>query len=203
MTKGKYTAKAANRMANLDNELLQQAVAERDALRAELDVERLKVQAAERNLHSRAIREAGSIARADVQVANSRADTAERKAESLAVLAAETIRDLLIGIGRQNPEASFLPRDLDVYFNKFVGSSRGGTYASEVLDKVGCGGFSSREARRLTTKKVIGNRNADGREQTFRDRDLLSKFKGIAANAGEEVMSDVEEADQVAPPHSE
>jgi len=66
MTRGKYAAKAKNRLANLDNEILQEAIAERDSLRMELDVERLKVQEAERLLHSRSMRKAGEIAADEV-----------------------------------------------------------------------------------------------------------------------------------------
>lgn len=82
MTKGKYAAKAKNRLANLDNELLQDVIAERDALKMELDAERLKVQAAERLLHSRALRLASQMSSEEMATLKAElAESAKRFAE--------------------------------------------------------------------------------------------------------------------------
>lgn len=65
--RGKQAAKARNRLANLDNEILQEVVADRDSLREELDAERLKVKDVERDLNGKAMRLAGEMSRADVE----------------------------------------------------------------------------------------------------------------------------------------
>ncbi|MET8648502.1 hypothetical protein [Nocardia aurea] len=62
MTRGKYAAKASNRLANLDNELLQRTIAERDALKAERDHLARQVHDLTRDSEALAMRRAGELA---------------------------------------------------------------------------------------------------------------------------------------------
>lgn len=67
MTKGKYAAKAKNRLANLDNEILQQVVAERDALRRERDELARRIEEGERSTNAIAMRKASDLAGEEIQ----------------------------------------------------------------------------------------------------------------------------------------
>ncbi|MEN6535090.1 MAG: hypothetical protein ABFD89_15605 [Bryobacteraceae bacterium] len=194
MTRGKYAAKAANRLANLDNELLQQTIAERDALSMELDVARLKLQESERNLYSRALREGASLAAADIDEVNSKLISEQERFEEFRTMAADSLRDILIGIHDANPNAAILSVNFDQWFHKLVGGERAGRYVSEVMQKTAANHpddadyWDNRKHRRLTSRK-IKTRRARGDER-YRKSDLIAKMQ-------DSLTSDVESADDV------
>lgn len=70
MTRGKYAAKAANRMANLDNELLQQAIEDRNQAREERDAVLLELRALKRDMQGVAMREASRLAESEIRRLN-------------------------------------------------------------------------------------------------------------------------------------
>lgn len=76
--KGKYAAQAKNRLANLDNELLQEVVAERDTVRSERDRLAQELKELQRDLHAKAMAEAGRMARAEIE--RLKAEAAELRA---------------------------------------------------------------------------------------------------------------------------
>lgn len=68
--KGKYAAKAANRLADLDNELLQQTIAERDSLKAECATLERRLSQLSRDTNAEAMRRAGEIAATEISRLN-------------------------------------------------------------------------------------------------------------------------------------
>lgn len=82
--KGKQAAKAKNRLANLDNEILQEIVTERDALKADRDGLKKQLADAKRDLHAQVKRMAGELAGAEMarirtELAEARIAFAEEK----------------------------------------------------------------------------------------------------------------------------
>lgn len=65
--RGKQAAKAKNRLANLDNEILQEVLAERDALKVERRALEKQLADAARDLNGQVARRAGELAREDIE----------------------------------------------------------------------------------------------------------------------------------------
>ncbi|GAC1374252.1 MAG: hypothetical protein NVSMB4_01540 [Acidimicrobiales bacterium] len=84
--RGKHAAKAANRLAALDNEVIAELTAERDALKAELAETAARLRAAESETRTEAMRLGAVLARDEV------ADLKERLVEEVAERTAERER---------------------------------------------------------------------------------------------------------------
>lgn len=87
MTKGKYAAKAKNRLANLDNEILQDVIAQRDALKVERDNLSAQLEGASRDLVAKAMRKAEELSRQEVarleaELRKERADRATEREQT-------------------------------------------------------------------------------------------------------------------------
>ncbi|MET8648501.1 hypothetical protein [Nocardia aurea] len=95
MTKGKYAAKAKNRLANLDNEILQEVVAERDSLKHDLDQTRQEIAELTRDVHSTVMRKAGELAAEELdRLRTQLRDLEKSNAELVENLAFETFEFL-------------------------------------------------------------------------------------------------------------
>lgn len=192
MTKGKYAARAANRLANLDNELLQKVIKERDALASELDQERLKFQAAQRTLYSRVIKEAQSLAASDIAHANKRAEECRSELVQVKSDVAKWMRDTLMRVAMVcPPDSAIFPLNLMQQFESLVGD-QAGAYVAAILEVGGEEGFNHRRNRRSSSKKSKAWREFDGRAAEHRRERLLNKFKEHASKETE--ARDVEEA---------
>lgn len=93
MTKGKYAAKAKNRLANLDNEILQEVVAERDALKAELNKMTMDLNSVRRDINAQAMHKGAELAAADVnRISSELAEAKEFHASELERIAFEAFK---------------------------------------------------------------------------------------------------------------
>jgi hypothetical protein len=152
MTRGKYGARAANRLVRTDNELLQdrlaeiadlkRQVADRDALIRREQVERDTYIIARGNELSRQL------------VASATADATKAQEQCDAVK--EELAEWLVGhindLAEANPGVRCVPRDVYKIFARLVGNARVGGYLARIP------GFQdNRDARRRTGTDV----NAD------------------------------------------
>lgn len=140
MTKGKYAAKAQNRIVNLDNELLQQAQTRISELEAELDRERLATQEAQRLTAAFALR----MSKDAVAVANRNAadKVAEAKSDRDAwgiklaecyTSTFEGVRKELVRQGINIDGLEIIPRNLVDVLDEITGN-RSGDYIPRILE---------------------------------------------------------------------
>jgi hypothetical protein len=94
MAKGKYAAKAANRNAQIDNELLDEAKSRIKDLEARLDTEKLARQSVERKIYSDAQRLAAEMAADSIEGMRQRVAEVEVEASEKLRTAGEKIMDI-------------------------------------------------------------------------------------------------------------
>jgi len=158
VAKGKYAAKAANRLAQTDNELLRQCLAERDELKNELAAAREEINIEHTKRSAEVQKRAMELADEQVRLAQEDADEARASRDQLGEFAVSWVTDHIKAMLRANPDAKCIPNDFEEFISEMVGGSKVGKYYSEVMapaDKY----WERRTVRRLTARKM-----RDGRE---------------------------------------
>jgi hypothetical protein len=153
--RGKYAAKAANRTANLDNDLLQAAIAERDEARAERDMVSLELQEAQRNQSSRALAAANVIAAEQVAIANKRVQDQAAEHARFKNEAADWLLEF-VGVIQETlkpgPEVAWMPRDLFDFYETL--DRRAGEMSAVAIGNFkGSDHVVNRTTKRLGTRK--------------------------------------------------
>lgn len=158
MAKGKYAARAANRLAQTDNELLRECVAERDHLKKELAT--LRQEITDERVHRDSDVQARATELADelVRLARAEADEAVAARDQFGVFAASWVTDHIKAMLRANPDTKCIPNDFEDFISEMVGGDKVGEYYSEVMSPAD-EYWERRPIRRLTAKKL-----RDGRE---------------------------------------
>lgn len=160
MARGKYSAKAANRLARLDNDLLQEKLAEIDSLKRQL-----AISDAARN-SERAERDAIITSRADALsqrlVASARADAlrVQEETETEKRALADWLVAYFNDIQKRNPDVRVIPLDIAERIAALVGAADTGEYVARIA-----GMQTSRKHRRRSshdiTADAVDNRRAD------------------------------------------
>ncbi|SLI18312.1 Uncharacterised protein [Mycobacteroides abscessus subsp. massiliense] len=154
MSRGKYGAKAANRLAQLDSEIVR-------GLRSEIDGVKCRNAELEAALAENAARFGGDvIKRADSLAAElieqARADTeqARRDCDQRLREVADWLVLYFAEAYRVNPDAKVVPDDIDKVLARLVGSANVGQYLAQ-MPAFG----SNRRHRRASAKVINGNRS--------------------------------------------
>jgi hypothetical protein len=156
MTRGKYAAQAANRLAALDNTLLRDKCAQAEALTARVAELETELQAERRNRSARITSRADelsrqAIARAEANVASVREECAQTK-HTLANWIAHYLAD----ITRLNPDVEVFSSDVVDIFAQLVGAEHVGEYLAIAFGETKAK-FANRKHRRLSRDDVRRN----------------------------------------------
>ncbi|WP_064078350.1 hypothetical protein [Prescottella equi] len=158
--KGKYAAKAKNRLANLDNEILQEVVAERDILKMERDALARELSEVERDVNARAMRKAGELASAEVESLQEGISSVRAAAKNERDGAA---KEVFATLGRHGIDPGKIPGfavELAVAL-KFDG------HIVDLLAEVAPNSRQLRKTRRASNARVARNRLIHGEVEIF------------------------------------
>ncbi|SLD50605.1 Uncharacterised protein [Mycobacteroides abscessus subsp. bolletii] len=158
MSRGKYGAKAANRLAELDSEIVR-------GLRSEIDGLKRRNAELEAVLADQAVRTGSEvIARADelaaelVKQAHAAADQVRQSCEQRLRETADWLLQYTVAIEKANPEVKVVPEDIDKVLARLIGPANVGRYLAKMP------GFkNNRKMRRASTKTTNASRSDSNR----------------------------------------
>lgn len=116
MTKGKYSARAANRLVQTDNELLRHKTAECESLKAELNRVEQELNTLRRQVHNEAMREGARLAAEDIARLDTELRSVTRNFADYRERVALECWNLYQEFGASLGEGA----DWEAYFNKYV-----------------------------------------------------------------------------------
>ena len=180
MTRGKYAARAANREARLDNELIAEKVNQVAVLKAEIG--RLETTLADerRDRSAEVVRRADELSAEEIRLVKDSAAQAAARHEQICRDTALWIAEYLHNLSVRFPDEKFLPMpgsvdDYEPVLRRLVGQSVG-----EYM-RIAFGGvearFSNREHRRATLDSYAWYREASGLNNFDRKKDLVEGLR--------------------------
>lgn len=172
MTKGKYAARAANRMTNLDNDLLQQERAKNAELEREIADLKQQLQVALAPVQADIQQRADALAAEKVAVAHEQVRQVTTETTAAKERIAEWLVQFLHHLCEKYPDTKVIPGDFTEVITVLVGNERAGEYTDRILQPA-ANWISNRRTRRLTGEKLRENRahtaRKDYRRNVIRD----------------------------------
>jgi hypothetical protein len=165
MTRGKYAAKAANRLAQLDNELLQEKIVEVADLKDQLAAARQQLVEEHTARDRLVLHRADELSQELLDRAHAEAKSAQDELEDVRHYVAEWVSNYVATLGRANPDMKLFEIDTttgELGVNEFLHSLVGqniGVYMKDMMGEHDVK-FTTRRYRRAT-KNVFKKENSD------------------------------------------
>ena len=161
MSRGKYAARAANRLVQTDNELLREKCAEVERLKQELQAANQALTNERNNRGAMAIARADELSRDAIAAVEQKMADEDAEHRQANEWVAECLTNFLQGLAELHQDKGFYPRDLADVLTRLVGSEKAGGLACRVLETYDPK-FGTRVHRR-TTAKDLKSRMADAK----------------------------------------
>jgi hypothetical protein len=180
MTRGRYAARAANRLAALDNDLLRDKAVEVEHLTARIADLEAELAAEKRDRDALILARAGELSAQQIAAAHTELHQLKTAHQEFNRETATWFAKYINGLIQENPDGHIFPMpdgdlDYEVMLHRLVGQEIG-EYVALILGDYNPR-FTTREYRRMRRKDPVAYREIAGFNDRDRKRDILTGIR--------------------------